>query len=143
MTPIRRRDVRSSPISGPVVERRAARGLELSIDVSLANETTFPPTQPKIGTPTKTLSTDQLELALAAKELELVVCLFSPMLPGPAFSPEELTRNISQLPFPEIIDSFYSFQEMKREFLRYLVKDNLQGLIPDSKLYRSVYFPYG
>src|SRR5271169_5593851 len=123
MAPLRRRDIRASPSRpDPVLERRIARGLELSIDISLANKPNLI-VPPEFVVSTKEPSTDELELALAAKELELV-SLLSPMVPGIMTSPMQLTSNISQLPFPEIVDSFQSFEQMKKEFVRYLVNNN-------------------
>jgi hypothetical protein len=133
MSPVRRRDSRLSS-SSPVIERRLARGL--SVDVSLANNENASASQEP---------PDELDIALAAKELELS-SLLSPLnkLPSPLYPRITIkTKSISPSQFPEIIDSFESFNAMKILFLTHLAQNNLLHIIPESKLYRSVYFPYG
>jgi hypothetical protein len=134
MAPLRRRDVRLASPSNPADARRVARGL--TINISLANSDT-PPDLPAI---------QELELAFAAKEIELVSLLNSvdnpPLTCETPWMPKHTTP-LYQSPFPEIIYSFNSFNLMKNDFLPYLAQNNLLHIIPESKLYRAVYFPYG
>ena len=44
---------------------------------------------------------------------------------------------------PEIVDSFDSFTAMRSQFLQYLANNEQLNIIPESKLYHSIYFPYG
>jgi hypothetical protein len=135
MAPLRSRDVRISSPTNPAAERRVARGL--TINVSLANNPSDMRDLPAI---------DELELAFAAKEVELSSLLspvdkstlstLSPWVP-------QKTTLLFQSPFPEIINSFNSFSAMRDVFLPYLAQNNILYLIPESKLYRAVYFPYG
>jgi hypothetical protein len=133
MPPVRRRD---SPLSGssPAIQRRLARGL--SVDISLANNKNDSGSQQP---------PDELDIALAEKELELF-SLLSPLdiLQSPLHPRiNTMTKSISPSQFPEIINSFESFSAMKTLFLTHLAQKNLLHIIPESKLYRSVYFPYG
>lgn len=127
MPPLRHRD-RASP---PLMLKRKTRSL--SINVSLANDNYFCP---------KPSETGKLESAFAAKELELSL-LISP-IPISTFGSQRTTfRPLCHQSFPEIIESFQSYNAMKIIFLNYLAQNHLHGLIPESKLYWSVYFPYG
>lgn len=134
MPPVRHRDSRISSPTNPATARRLARGL--SIDISLANDESDSATL---------LAIDELEIAFAAKEME-ISSLLSPLdkLPSPLrcrITPK--MPLISHPQFPEIIDSFESFNTMREVFLTYLAQNNLLRIVPESKLYRSVYFPYG
>jgi hypothetical protein len=133
MPPVRHRDARnssSSTSSQPSV-RPGAR--ELTIEAPSANgrDTTI---------------TNDFDSAFAAKEVELF-SLLSPSasvsLSSQAFLSREQLSSFPWGQFPEFIDSFDSFSAMKVVFLNFLVKNELSHLIPESKLYRSVYFPYG
>lgn len=128
MPPIRHRDCRAT---SPLMVRRIMK--DLSINVSLANSSL-----PFIGCS----ETDELELALAAKERELS------SLTSPSSSSTNVALNgafyrLCYPTFPETIDSFQSFNEMKATFLTYLTQNHLLELLPESKFYQYVYFPYG
>jgi hypothetical protein len=90
--------------------------------------------------------TNDFDSAFAAKEIELCSLLSPSASVSPASQAFVSPEQISSFPgdqFPEFIDSFASFSAMKVVFLNFLVKNELSHLIPESKLYRSVYFPYG
>lgn len=133
MPPVRRRDSRLLG-SSPAIERRLSRGF--SIDVSLENNKYDSASQQP---------PDELDIALAEKEFELSSLLSpldksqSPLYPRIITK----TKSISPSQFPEIIDSFESFNAMKTLLLTHLAQDNMIHIIPESKLYRSLYFPYG
>jgi hypothetical protein len=134
MAPLRHRDIRVASPSNPATARRVARGL--TIDISVANNSKHEPDSTHMH---------ELELALAAKEVELADLLTSgdhtPLISSTQRVPQATL--LCQPPFPEIIDSFQSFNAMRNIFLRYLAQNNLLHIIPESKLYRTVYFPYG
>ena len=130
MPPVRHREARHSLSSKPSSAQRCAR--RLAIDPSSANG--FIASTP-----------NELDSAFAAKELELS-SLLSPSTPtqsSQGFLPPEQLNSFPWKELPNIINSFDSFNAMKTVFLEFLVKSGLSHMIPDSKLYRSVYFPYG
>jgi hypothetical protein len=138
MPPLRYRDLRAAPVlSNPLIARRIARGL--SIDVSICNRMTDAQVS---------LATDEFESAFAAKEIELARFL-SPVDPTPNFKPVRLADvNYGEgcnfcSRFPEVINSFRTFNRMKELFMRYLTENDLGHIVPESILYRSVYLPYG
>jgi hypothetical protein len=132
MPPVRHRDARNSSSSTSSQSSVRPGPRELTIEALSANgrDTTI---------------TNDFDSAFAAKEIELFSLLSHSVSVSSSqvfLSPEQL----SSFPwdqFPEIIDSFDSFSAMKVVFLNFLVKNELSHLIPESKLYRSVYFPYG
>lgn len=134
MPPLRYKDVRVSTIP-PCIERRIARGL--SINATIANDHSRAALNPP--------PFDELEAALAAKEAELHA-LLSPSIQQPKCSfglPQIIFQYKRPLPTPRIVDSQVSFTEMKLEFMRYLSQNNITHLIPKSKLYQSMFLPYG
>lgn len=135
MPPLRRRDERTHS-SSPIIQRRIARGL--SINVPLANQAEHEPVQ------TIRPAMDELEIALAAKQVELVM-LLSPTNPIDVKRRAKIAGP-SALPVPcqlRIVDSQKSFLQMKTDFMEYLERERLMHLIPESKLYHAIYLPYG
>jgi len=128
MPPLRCRDCRAT---SPIILRRITR--DLAIDVSLANSNLSAPPPSE---------TQELESALAAKENELS-SLTSPSSQAPYGTCQGVYYRLFHPSFPEIVGSFQSFNAMKTHFLTYLTQTHLLTLIPESKLYRSVCFPYG
>lgn len=130
MPPVRHRESRNTASSKSSSARRCARGL--TIDASSANSLT-----PTTG--------NELDSAFAAKEIELS-SLLSPSTPvqsSHTFLSSEQQSSFPWNELPEFIDSFDTFNAMKVVFLDFLVNNKLSHIIPESKLYRSVYFPYG
>jgi hypothetical protein len=133
MPPVRHRDARNSlsSNSSPSSVRRGARELTIDAPSASGGDITI---------------TNDFDSAFAAKEVELF-SLLSPSASVPLSSQTFLSpEQLSSFPwdhFPEFINSFDSFNAMKVVFLNFLVKNELSHLIPQSKLYRSVYFPYG
>ena len=127
MPPLRHRDLTSSPL----MVRRITRSL--SINVSLANDNHLF---------SKPSETGKLESAFAAKERELSL-LISPTPKSPFGAQRTTFHRLCHKSFPETIDSFKSYNAMKTIFLNYLTQNRLHALIPESKLYWSVYLPYG
>jgi hypothetical protein len=136
MPPLRCRDHRASSES-PLIQRRLARGL--SVDVSLANQVRYDKLQ-MVQT-----GADELEIALAAKEVELAT-LLSP-------TPEQANPWKKSIPghehslscffFPQIVDSQTSFLQMRTHFTAYLDQMNLTHLVSQSGVNNSFYLPYG
>ena len=133
MPPVRHRDARNSlsSNSSPSSVRPGARELTIEALSAKGRDTTI---------------TSDFDSAFAAKEIELF-SLLSPSASVPPSSQAFLSpQQLSSFPwdqFPEFIDCFDSFSAMKVVFLNFLVENELSHLIPESKLYRSVYFPYG
>ena len=139
MAPLRRCGPLAFLLTNPIIARRLARGLE--IDVELANQIT--PTQRVQA------SYDEFEAAYAAKEIELL-SMVSPAAfkcnggcPSWPLSRNSISIACNWKRFPSVIDSFESFMAMKTVFLDVLAENNCLGIVPESKLYRSVYFAYG
>jgi hypothetical protein len=140
MAPLRHRDVRVASPTNPTTARHVARGL--TINTPLANNTNTDPNT------LKTLhANDELEIAFAAKEVELSALLSpldnNPIPAKPCFQKQIHANQLKTFLPVQVIDSSETFNLMKTEFLSYLTKNNLSHLVPESKLYRSVYFRYG
>ena len=138
MPPLRLRDVRLRSTS-PLIQRRIARGL--SIDVSLANDIE---SEEAISAIT-CAGAQEMELALAAKEVELY-SLLSPIQQGSRPPRDCFVKKAYsgfRFFFPRVIDSQSSFLGMRQGFMSYLAQIEMLNLVPESKLYHSIYFPYG
>lgn len=135
MPPLRRRDIRPQ-LSNPAIARRLARGSMINV----------PPIDAKYSA--YALTNDELEIALAEKELELSLLLSSTendCVKDPyrrSLSPQRMQPS-PHFQVPEIVDSFDSFTAMRSQFLQYLANNEQLNIIPESKLYHSIYFPYG
>lgn len=134
MPPLRPRDLRVST-SNPTSARRQVKNLH--VDTRLANENG--------KRVTSILAAREFESSLVEKEKELS-SLLSPLdgfqasgsrLVGAFELPLSLAAAI-----PEVVNSFESFHAMRAVILPYLIDNNLGHLVPESKLYRSLYFPY-
>jgi hypothetical protein len=139
MAPLRHRDVRVASPTNPTTARHVARGL--TINIPLANNTNTNPNTSK-----ELHVNDELEIAFAAKEVELSALLSpldnNPVPANPSFQKQIHSHQLKFLPV-QVIDSSETFNLMKTEFLSYLSQNKLSHLVPESKLYRSVYFRYG
>jgi hypothetical protein len=131
MPPLRVRELRAST-TNPTLARRQAKSLR--VDVDLANDIVEPVATGRL--------THELDSAFAAKEKELSR-LWSPLVTRGSHSVGEMELPHSVIwSIPEVIDSFESFQAMRAVVLPYLLNNDMGHLIPESKLYRSFYFPY-
>src|SRR5277367_2610629 len=132
MPPVRHRDSRKSLSSSSNPSSVRPRARDLTNEVSTVN-----------GHDTKL--TIDFDSVFAAKQIELF-SLLSPTTPVPSsrafLSPEQL-NSFPWDQLPEFLDSFDSFIAMKVIFLNFLIKNGLSHIVPESKLSRSVYFPYG
>jgi hypothetical protein len=131
MPPLRVRELRAST-TNPTLARRQAKSLR--VDVDLANDIVEPVATGRL--------THELDSAFADKEKELSL-LWSPLDARGSTSVGEMELPHSVIwSIPEVIDSFEAFQAMRAVVLPYLLNTDMGHLIPESKLYRSFYFPY-